>query len=546
MAIDIEDEWHRANQALANSSLIKKIADERGWTIDFCQSLQRQSLLGWYKGGPAFPIRDTASKLVGIHYRINKPKPWKVEPSGTSLLPLVVGDLSTAGLVHGHESPWDEFTSWAVIDGFSRPTMATFATRGARNVRHVAGLKIPANATVCLWPQNDPSTNGQTPAPGEAWFAGVLQALNRRVIRVSTPPQYEDVNAWVRDGHAAAADLERAIANGQVIEPQPVDDEQRTFEELLTKYQAAICTSEDLETLSIKPREPLIGDWMREGDLGFVWGERGGGKTWFANALMTYLSTGQELFGWNVPRSVDVMFVDGEMPADAARDRLKALAPKNKRLHVLHHEVLFDRSGLVMNLTEARNQRILTEICTSKNVKLLVLDNLSCLFSGLPENDADGWELVLSWLLDLRRRRIAVLIIHHSSKAGTMRGTYRREDAAFWVIRVDPIKDRGPSDQGARFQTTFEKQRNSPNQEWTRKWTFQTDPHAGVSMSCEEISFDHKVLDLIEAGLHSASEIADELKTHRSTVCRAATRLQKAKLIEIRSRKYYSIRQGKP
>jgi len=199
-----------------------------------------------------------------------------------------------------------------------------------------------------------------------------------------------------------------------------------------------------------------------------------------------------------------------------------------------------------MNLTEARNQRILTEICTSKNVKLLVLDNLSCLFSGLPENDSDAWELVLSWLLDLRRRRIAVLIIHHSSKAGTMRGTYRREDAAFWVIRVDPIKDRGPNDQGARFQTTFEKQRNSPNQQWTRKWTFQTDPNAGISMSCEEISFDHKVLDLIEAGLTSARDIADELNCHKSRVSRAAARLEKAKLIKIDKGKYYSIRQGKP
>jgi len=92
-----------------------------------------------------------------------------------------------------------------------------------------------------------------------------------------------------------------------------------------------------------------------------------------------------------------------------------------------------------MNLTDPCCQRVLSELCITKNVKLMILDNLSCLFSGLPENDSDAWEKVLSWLLDLRRRRIAVLIVHHSSKAGTMRGTYRREDAAFWVIRVDRL-----------------------------------------------------------------------------------------------------------
>src|SRR6516165_7445483 len=123
-------------------------------------------------------------------------------------------------------------------------------------------------------------------------------------------------------------------------------------------------------------------------------------------------------------------------------------------------------SRSVANLTEPKQQKIVTELCTQKNAKLRILDNLSCLFSGLKENDADSWELVLNWLLDFRRRRIAVLIVHHSSKSGSMRGTYRREDAAFWVIRVDPVKDRGPNDLGARFQTAFEKQRNSAEQEW--------------------------------------------------------------------------------
>jgi putative DNA primase/helicase len=184
-------------------------------------------------------------------------------------------------------------------------------------------------------------------------------------------------------------------------------------------------------------------------------------------------------------------------------------------------------------------QRVIRELCIKKNIKLLILDNLSCLFSGIKENDADEWEKVLNWLLDLRRRRIAVLIVHHASRGGTMRGTSKREDAAFWVIKVDAIQDHAaPDESGAKFETTFTKQRNSDSPEWTRKWTFRTDADGTISIGCTEFSFDEKVLQLIQSGLISATEIADELGQHKSNVSRAATRLMEKKLIEKNGRGY--------
>ena len=72
--------------------------------------------------------------------------------------------------------------------------------------------------------------------------------------------------------------------------------------------------------------------------------------------------------------------------------------------------------------------------------KVVFLDNLSCLFSGVKENDADAWEVVLPWFLTLRRHRISVVVVHHSGRNKEMRGTSRREDAAFWVIRLDEIE----------------------------------------------------------------------------------------------------------
>ena len=314
-------------------------------------------------------------------------------------------------------------------------------------------------------------------------------------------------------------------------------NEEQLFEELLSKYRTAVCTAAELESIEIIPRKPLMGNWMKEGDLGFVFGFRGSGKTFLVDAIATHVSSGKDLAEWVVQtEGVDVMIVDGEMPADDARDRIKGLSPGNPRLHILHHERLFDVTGLTMNLTDSRVQRVITSLCVEKKVKLLILDNLSCLFSGMKENDADAWELVLNWLLDLRRRRIAVIIVAHASRSGTMRGTSRREDAAFWVIKVDAIQDELKD--GAHFETTFTKQRNGITHEWNRRWHFNAQADGEIVIGCDEISFDEKVLELIQAGLTSATEICEELQCSKSTVSKAAKRLVDKKLIEITKKSY--------
>lgn len=345
----------------------------------------------------------------------------------------------------------------------------------------------------------------------------------------------------IKTSYAQEEDEEQAASDPNT--QNGTEDPDQLFNELLKKYSNAVCTSQKLETVPIPKRKGLMGKWMREGDLGFVYGERGSGKTWFIDAIATHLSTGNGLHDWMVLEPVNVLLIDGEMPLDAARDRLKGMMPDNPRLHILHHEMLFDRSGVAMNLTNERAQRVITEICKRHSIKLLVLDNLSCLFYGVKENDADDWEKVLNWLLELRRRHIAVLIVHHTGVSGErMRGTTRREDAAFWIIKVEKLEGHAEQEKGTRFETTFTKQRNSDTREWTRKWSFKTEKDGQISIGCEEVSFDEKVLGLIQDGLSSATDISNELGCAKSTVCKAAQRLEGKKLIERHGRTGYKPR----
>jgi hypothetical protein len=61
-----------------------------------------------------------------------------------------------------------------------------------------------------------------------------------------------------------------------------------------------------------------------------------------------------------------------------------------------------------------------------------------------------------NWLLRLRRKGIAVLLVHHAGVNGRQRGTSRREDALDTVIALRRAADYSP-EQGARFEIHIEK-----------------------------------------------------------------------------------------
>ena len=58
---------------------------------------------------------------------------------------------------------------------------------------------------------------------------------------------------------------------------QPLGPSTAQWAEVLTR---ALRSSARLAKLEIPYREPVLGKWFRQGDLGFIYGPRGLGKTW--------------------------------------------------------------------------------------------------------------------------------------------------------------------------------------------------------------------------------------------------------------------------
>jgi AAA domain len=223
----------------------------------------------------------------------------------------------------------------------------------------------------------------------------------------------------------------------------------------LATIDRATVTSSELALLALERRKPLLGDWLCEGDYGIIFAPRGVGKTWLGLLIAEAVATGGQLGEYKAPAPANVLYIDGEMPADLMRDRDKGLG--SGEVEFLNHEILFERTGKVLNITQPAVQEAILKRCIRDNIRLVILDNLSTLASGVKENDSFEWERLHNWLLQFRRHKIAVILIHHAGRSGELRGTSKREDAAFWIISLDDAKKHADDKRGARFISRFTK-----------------------------------------------------------------------------------------
>ena len=312
-------------------------------------------------------------------------------------------------------------------------------------------------------------------------------------------------------------------------------------DEWLSDFDSATGSPSELAGISLPPCEPIVGTWFKQGDLGFICGPRGLGKTWWAMLLARRCAEGGTLGNWTIHKPRRVLYVDGEMSMDAIRERDNALSVGAAQgIFYLQHEALFHRTGKVMNLTNPQAQAALLEKCIRDRIDMLFLDNLSCLFSGIRENDADAWDQVLPWLLELRRHRIAVVFVAHCGRNGLMRGTSRREDAAFWIVNLSELKEVAEDKHGAKFAAKFVKNRNTSDAECPPlEWRFLRSPgEQKAQVTWNKISIPNLFRKCIEEGMSTASEIAEEISVTRGQVSKYAAKAIKDGWLKKKGRGY--------
>lgn len=180
--------------------------------------------------------------------------------------------------------------------------------------------------------------------------------------------------------------------------------------------------------------EKIVDPWLPTSGICMLWGERGGGKTLVTLALALHVAEGKNFLEMLVPKPRRVLYIDGEMAADEVKGRLQKLlggmGPWSEamweRFAIVSHESF--KTGIPDLSEPGRGRRLIEAYVKEHKVELLILDNLSSLLQTGNENEAEGWIDFNHWLLNFRRERVTVLLIHHAGKSGTQRGTSKRED----------------------------------------------------------------------------------------------------------------------
>ena len=320
-----------------------------------------------------------------------------------------------------------------------------------------------------------------------------------------------------------------------------------------------VLTAEQLAALVIPPRPRLLDHWLCQGDLGYIYAPRGVGKTWMAMALPGAISCRRALGLWQagepaptgpdaataaaaadpddppapapVPDHIPVLYIDGEMALKHTQYRARGL--DLSKVHHLHHEHLFNQNGSCLNIGEPEDRQRLTDLIIQQGYQVLILDNLSSLASGIDENKGMDYEPLSHWLLDLRRRKITVIVVHHAGRNGLMRGHSKREDACSWIIELRDARQE--SDPGAKFVSHFAKpSRNTGDPLPDMLWHFTTDKVSGITdVHCElaQVTDYEQFIQHVCEGVTSQKDLAEMMGKHKGTVSKWARKaLQEGRL----------------
>lgn len=350
-----------------------------------------------------------------------------------------------------------------------------------------------------------------------------------------TTQKPKDIDEAVRMGLIKNADELRARVRPYQAEPPPPADSGVAKK---PDFTGALLSAKELAAKDIPPRPRLLGEWLREGDLGYVYAPRGHGKSWMAMLIGNAVSQGVGLGSWAAGEgSRPVFYFDAEMNLPDVQERARKIGIRSDAFRWLSNEHLYMEQSISVNIADPAHQAGLSDMLPDGS--LFIIDNLSTGQIGMRENENDDFDKIKDWLLSLRRRGITVLIVHHAGRNGEMRGGSRREDPAHWIIS---LKD--ASEEGARckqFVTSFSKCRNCQGRDaQPLRWSMR-DEGATITMISEPFSGTDALLAHIRDGVESASDLATLLGVTTGTVSKWAKKLTNGGFIRKKGRDYQIV-----
>ncbi len=319
--------------------------------------------------------------------------------------------------------------------------------------------------------------------------------------------------------------------DGIISEVEEVERLGLTSTEELYKPKAIALKLGEFLSKKLSEREFIIQPCLPRQGLVMIYAKRGVGKTYFALFLACKIASGASLFTdrWKIGKKWKVLYIDGEMPANAMQERFKTLLidpSDNDNLSIITRDE--QKDGIMPNLaTEEGQQAIEPHV---KEADVVIVDNLSTLVSYGKENEAASWDPVANWALRQRSCGKSIIFIHHAGKDNNQRGTSKKEDILDTVINLKHPSNYN-SEEGARFEIHFEKSRGFAGEDAK---PFEVKLHLNNNQASWEVFEledleEKRVVELASEGGLSQRDIANETGLSLSRVNRILKRWKEGK-----------------
>ena len=283
-------------------------------------------------------------------------------------------------------------------------------------------------------------------------------------------------------------------------------------------------THKELIEKAIPPRKYVLHPWLPEAAISMVFAAPGIGKSYLCLSAAGAIASGGTLFKttpWTAPEPQRVLYIDGEMHEADLQTRVKKLLHQmGKNIPEDHLRYLNGswQEEFIPDLSIAEGQRLVEEVIADQGTKVLFLDNLSTLCRAGRENETDSWKQMQAWLLHLRWRGIAVVLIHHAGKSRDengklrQRGTSMREVVLESTLALDRPKDYS-EEMGLLFELSYTKARGFFVDEATPIEVRLVEKDDVFSWEDKKLSVKtyDTVVDIYNEGTISATAIAKEI-----------------------------------
>lgn len=271
---------------------IKYISKWRGYSIEFCQWLKSQSLIGEYKGNLALPVHDENGEVRAVH--VKREHSWHYDGEDRSVTPLVIGDKNKYR-AFVCESQWDAFALGECLDlhYFTSPNDAEFSiitTRGATNAKLLSKVLPESLEEIVIVPQNDEA--------GAKWEKEVIQLFpNIAIKKINLPQKFKDLNDWQKEG--GATEIIGAVSNMSVIQKSSK----------LPPLQSPL----ELSKKEINHGDTILGNrWLCKKGAAIIGAASGVGKSSVVVQMAFDWSCGRESFGIKPARPLRILIVQAE------------------------------------------------------------------------------------------------------------------------------------------------------------------------------------------------------------------------------------------